>query len=113
MITVSPVIPLSWLLDTTCHCLYSAARLSYHRLPARVIGKPYPNRYQLQTAYGILKHHYGARHPERFRLAFFEQYPIIPLLLPCVQQLYPAAQLGQLEPIATAKPLAIQDTVAV
>lgn len=34
------------------------------RLYARIIGTPHTNRYQLQTASGILKHHYGARHLE-------------------------------------------------
>jgi len=29
------------------------------------IGKPHCNRYRLQTAYGVLKHHHGARHLEK------------------------------------------------
>jgi len=29
------------------------------------IDKPHRNRYQLQMAYGVLKHHYGARHLEK------------------------------------------------
>lgn len=35
------------------------------RLPARVIAKLHGSRYQLQTEYGVLKHHYGARHLEK------------------------------------------------
>ena len=34
------------------------------RLAARVIALPHANRYQLQTDFGILKHHYGTRHLE-------------------------------------------------
>ena len=35
------------------------------RLPARVIAKLHGSRYLLQTEYGVLKHHYGARHLEK------------------------------------------------
>jgi len=79
------------------------------------IDKSHRNRYQLETAYGVLKHHYGALHLEKAPndvLSAIADNPAV-ITLRAAAGAHPATQQGHLELTATAELPATLSAVAV